>query len=84
MEDLAHKKFRLVPHVTALSITFAVGEVRGYYLKKNPWPDWAELHEYELLERLVGPTPKRRELVHAMEHYHDPMPEPILATTAAE
>ena len=82
MEDLAHKKWKLVPHVTSLGITFAVGEVRGYFIGDNPWPEWAEWHEYELLERLEGSPPKRPELQHALAHFHDPIPEPMHATAA--
>lgn len=84
MEDLEKKRFKLVPHLILLSMTFATGEVRGYFMRKNPWPEWAEWHEYDLLERLVGPPPKRRELIHAMNHFHDPVPDPIRFSTAAK
>lgn len=82
MEDLSHKRYKLVPHLTLLSVVFSVGEVRGYFMRDNPWPEWAEWHEYELIERLVGPPPKRRELIHVMKHFDDPMPDPVRAVAA--
>ena len=82
MDDLQHKKNRIIPHVASMGVAFAVGEVHGYFTKKNPWPDWADLHEYELLERLVGPPTEREPLLNAVKHYHDPFPEPIKATAA--
>lgn len=84
MEDLEDKRFKLIPHVSMLGMAFGIGEVRGYYMKKNPWPEWAEWHEYDLLDRLEGYSPQRRELQYALEHFHDPFPEPIKVSTAAE
>ena len=84
MEDLQNKRWKLVPHMIALSVVFAVGEVRGYFMKDNPWPEWAEWHEYDLIGRLSGPPPVRQELIDAKAHFDDPIPDPIGAKTAAE
>ena len=84
MEDLTHKRTRIIPHVASIGFVFALGEVHGYFTKRNPWPDWADLHEYELLERLVGPPPEREPLINAVEHYNDPFPEPLKLPAVAE
>ncbi|MEM6823874.1 MAG: hypothetical protein AAF566_02075 [Pseudomonadota bacterium] len=81
LKDTQHMKFRLIPHVGMLAATFAYGEVRGYFTFRNPWPEWADWHEYEFLERLEGaPKPDRRSLIDAVARFNDPIP----AQTAAE